>query len=145
VPGMKLEISTATTPDLNGVKTAMGGGPTLVKNGKSAFTSKTPPPGSSGDWSQRSKYERHPRTAIGWSKTHIYFVIVDGRQPGLSVGMKLAELADYFLSLGCSEAMNLDGGKSAQMWMKGEIMNSPCQGEDTVASSLLVVRKPEGR
>jgi len=41
--------------------------------------------------------------------------------------------------------MNLDGGKSAQMWMKGEIMNSPCQGEDTVASSLLVIRKPEGR
>jgi hypothetical protein len=144
-PGMKLEISTATTPDLKGAKAAIGGGPTLVKDGKSAFTSKTPPPGTSGDWSQRSKYERHPRTAVGWSKTHVYFVIVDGRQPGLSVGMKLFELADYFLSLSCSEAMNLDGGKSAQMWMTGRIMNDPCQGEDTVASSLLVVRKPEGR
>jgi len=40
--------------------------------------------------------------------------------------------------------MNLDGGKSAQMWMNGRIMNSPCQGEDTVASSLLVVRSPKG-
>jgi len=54
---------------------------------------------------------------------------------GLSVGMKLAELAEYFLGLGCTDAMNLDGGKSAQMWMNGRIMNSPCQGEDTVASS----------
>jgi hypothetical protein len=29
------------------------------------------------------------------------------------------------------------------MWMNGAILNSPCQGEDTVANSLLVVRKPE--
>jgi exopolysaccharide biosynthesis protein len=41
--------------------------------------------------------------------------------------------------------MNLDGGKSAQLWMNGQILNSPCQGEDTVANSLLVVRRPEGR
>jgi exopolysaccharide biosynthesis protein len=38
--------------------------------------------------------------------------------------------------------MNLDGGKSAQLWIAGQIVNSPCQGEDTVANSLLVVRKP---
>ena len=142
--GMVLQISTATTPDLKGVKVAIGGGPALIHNGKSESTLKNPPPGSSRDWSQRSKYERHPRTAVGWSPTHVYLVIVDGRQPGLSVGMKLAELAEYMAGLGCTEAMNLDGGKSAQMWMNGEIMNSPCQGEDTVANSLLVIRKPEG-
>jgi hypothetical protein len=141
-PGMVLQISTATTPDLKGVKAAMGGGPALVKDGKPIFTQKTAPPGVQGNWSERSKYERHPRTAIGWSPTHVYFVIVDGRQPGLSMGMMLAELSEYFVNLGCTEAMNLDGGKSAQMWLNGQIMNSPCQGEDTVASSLLVVRKP---
>ncbi len=144
-PGSVLQISTATAPDLKGVKVAMGGGPTVVKDGKPAFTALTAPPEVARDWSQRSKYERHPRTAIGWSPTHFYLVIVDGRQPGLSVGMKLAELANFFVNLGCTDAMNLDGGKSAQMWMNGLIMNSPCQGEDTVASSLLVVRKPEGR
>jgi len=142
--GTLLRISTATTPDLKGVKAAVGGGPTLLKGGKT-FTQKTPPVSALGDWSQRSKYERHPRSAIGWSSTHIYFVIVDGRQPGLSVGMKLAELAEFFVSLGCTDAMNLDGGKSAQLWVTGRIMNSPCQGEDTVANSLLVLRKPEGR
>jgi exopolysaccharide biosynthesis protein len=142
-PDAILQISTATTPDLKGVNAAIAGGPALVQNGKPAFTSKIAPPGVAGNWSERSKYERHPRTAIGWSATHIFFVIVDGRQPDLSVGMQLAELGEYFLGLGCTEAMNLDGGKSAQMWMNGQIMNSPCQGEDTVASSLLVVRKPE--
>ena len=103
------------------------------------------PPEFAGNYSERSKYERHPRSAVGWNATHFYMVIVDGRQPGLSMGMKLAELADYFLKLGCTDAMNFDGGKSAQMWMDGRIMNSPCQGEDTVASSLLVLRKPAGR
>ena len=106
---------------------------------------KNPPPGTPPSYSERSKYERHPRSAVGWSPTHVYLVIVDGRQPGLSVGMKLAELAEYMARWGCTHALNLDGGKSAQMWMHGRIMNSPCQGEDTVANSLLVVRKPAVR
>jgi hypothetical protein len=143
-PGTVLEISTATTPELKGIKTAIAGGPALIKNGR-AFTLKDPPPGTSPSYSERSKYERHPRSAVGWSATHIYLVTVDGRQPGLSVGMKLAELAEYMAGLGCTDAMNFDGGNSAQMWMTGEIMNSPCKGEDTVANSLFLVRKPEAR
>lgn len=143
-PGLALEFSTATTPDLKGVKTAIAGGPAIIQNGK-PFSLEDPPSGTGGNYSERSKYERHPRSAVGWSPTHIYLITVDGRQPGLSVGMKLAELAKYMAGLGCTDAMNLDGGKSAQMWVTGEIMNSPAQGEDTVANSLLVVRKPEGR
>jgi hypothetical protein len=140
--GAVLKISTATTPDLNGVKAALGGGPALVKEGRAIFTTTTPPPGISRDWSQRSKYERHPRSAVGWNATHLFLVTVDGRQPGLSMGMKLAELADLFMGFGCTEAMNFDGGKSAQLWVSGQIVNSPCQREDTVANSLLVLRKP---
>ncbi len=141
-PGDTLLISTVTTPDLNGVKHAIAGGPALIEKGR-AFSLKSPPPGSPGAYSEASKYQRHPRSAVGWSPTHFYFVVADGRQPGLSAGMKLAELAEFMAGLGCTEAMNLDGGKSAQLWMNGRIMNSPAQGEDTVANSLLVVRKPE--
>ena len=143
-PGTVLQISTATTPDLKGVKTAIAGGPAIIKDGQ-PFSLRHAPPGASSDYTQRSRYERHPRSAVGWSPTHVYFVTVDGRQPGLSVGMKLAELAEFMAGLGCTDAMNLDGGKSAQLWMSGQIVNSPCQGEDTVANSLLVVRKPETR
>jgi hypothetical protein len=141
--GAIVQISTATTPDLKGVKVAIGGGPTLLKDGK-AFP-KSAPPGVSQAWSERSKYERHPRSAFGWSPTHFYLIVVDGRQPGLSIGMKLGELAEYFQKLGCTDAINLDGGKSSQLWLAGEIKNSPCQGEDTVANSLFVVRKPSSR
>jgi hypothetical protein len=142
-PGDVLHISTETTPGLKGVQSAIAGGPAIIKDGK-PFSSKSPPAGAR-DYSERSKYERHPRSAVGWSPTHAYLVTVDGRQPGLSVGMKLAELAEFMAGLGCTEAMNLDGGKSAQMWMNGRIMNSPAQGEDTVANSLLIVRKAEVR
>jgi len=140
-PGKVLEISTATTPDLKGVKTAIAGGPALIKDGK-AFNLKSPPPGTQPSYTEMSKYERHPRSAIVWSPTHFYMVTVDGRQPGLSVGMKLAELAEYFAGLGCTDAMNFDGGKSAQMWVSGQIVNSPAQGEDTVANAFFVIRKP---
>lgn len=143
-PDSKLEISTATTPDLKGVKAALGGGPALIKDGK-PFADFDAPAGVSRDWSQRSKYERHPRSAMGWSKTHVFLVTVDGRQPGLSMGMKLAELAQYMVKLGCTDAINLDGGKSAQLWVNGQIVNSPCQGEDTVANSLLVIRRADAK
>ena len=142
--GSLLEVSTATTPSLKGVKQAIGGGPALIQDGK-VLVEKTPPPGLARSYSERSKYERHPRSAIGWSPTHVYLVVVDGRQPELSAGMKLAELAEYMARLGCTEAMNLDGGKSSQLWMSGRMLNSPCQGDDTVANALLVVRKPAAK
>lgn len=141
LPGTVLEISTATTPDLKGVRMAIAGGPAIIKDGV-PFSLRSPPPGTGNAYTMRSRYERHPRSSVGWNATSIYLVTVDGRQPGLSVGMKIAELADYFKKLGCTDAMNFDGGKSAQMWYAGKIVNSPCHGEDTVANSLLVVRKP---
>ena len=143
-PGAVLQISTATSRVLKGVQMAIAGGPVLIKAGK-AFSLKNPPPGASTSYGEASRYQRHPRSAVGWNSKDVYFVVVDGRQPQLSMGMKLAELAEYMAGLGCTEAMNLDGGKSSQMWLSGQIMNSPCQGEDTVANSLLVVRKPEAR
>lgn len=140
--GSKVEISTTLDPSLKGSAAAIAGGPALIKDGK-PFAVKNPPLSSLGNYSERSKYERHPRSAVGWSPTHVYFVTVDGRQSELSMGMKLAELAEVFVRLGCTDAMNLDGGKSAQMWLNGRIVNDPCQGEDTVANSLLVIRKAD--
>ncbi|TAK94334.1 MAG: hypothetical protein EPO07_16910, partial [Verrucomicrobia bacterium] len=76
-PGDTLQLVTETFPDLAGVDFAIGGGPALVKDGK-VMTWK--------GW----VHVRHPRTAIGWSKTHFYLVEVDGRQLDLSVGMTFA-------------------------------------------------------
>jgi exopolysaccharide biosynthesis protein len=67
---------------------------------------------------------------------------VDGRQRRLSVGMTLDELSAYLVELGCTDAMNLDGGGSATLWFNGLIRNRPCDGhERAIANCLVVTRK----
>lgn len=138
-PGAVLRLSTATVPALHGIRTAIGGGPVLVHNGK-----KQRPPArafESGTYEYASMFERHPRAAIGWNDRYFYLVEVDGRQR-VSVGMTLDELAAFLVSLGCQEAMNFDGGGSATLWYQGEVRNNPCErGEREIANCLVVVSK----
>lgn len=139
--GDEVTLSTKLIPDLKGVPTAISGGPALIEKGK-AFVDREPPNGSAGAYSERSKYERHPRSAVGWNDQKVFLITVDGRQPGLSVGMTLAELAEYMVTkLKCTDGMNFDGGASASLWMSGSIVNDPCQGERAVANGLMVYRK----
>ena len=125
-PGDAVTISTATLPSLAGSPTAIGGGPALLHDRTAGkFTDLL----------------RHPRTAFGWNKDYFFLVEVDGRQK-ISAGMNFSELAAYMLKLGCDEAINLDGGGSATMWVYGNVMNSPSEGrERPAANALVVVRK----
>jgi exopolysaccharide biosynthesis protein len=128
-----IELSTSTVPDLEGCQTALGGGPRLVMDGKPV-----------GGW--RSPHQRNPRTALGWNKDYIWLMLVDGRQPGRSVGMSFTEMADYFVKLGCTHALNLDGGGSASMWLLGQTISSPSEGQERpVANGLVVIKKPKQR
>jgi len=62
------------------------------------------------------------------------------------MGMNLEELANLMKDLGCTDAMNLDGGGSSTFWLDGKVMNSPSdKHERTVANALVIVRKPERR
>ena len=141
--GATISLSTATTPDLRGARTAISGGSIITRDGKAAKIER-PRGGGMGGYASSSMFERHPRSAVGWSKTHFYLVEVDGRQSDLSVGMTLAELGAYMAKLGCEEAINLDGGASATCWYRGRVVNSPCNGsERTVANGLVVMRKPK--
>jgi len=68
---------------------------------------------------------RNPRTAIGYTKdNHIILITADGRE-GSSIGMTLVELGRLMQSLGCVNAMNLDGGGSTVMYVNGNIVNKP--------------------
>ena len=139
--GALLSISLATVPALEGVRTAIGGGPVLVQGGRRQKIKV--PSGDSYEFS--SMLERHPRSAFGWNKKAFFLVEVDGRQPGLSVGMTLEELGECLASLGCDEAVNLDGGGSATLWLGGRIRDSPCDGhERPISNSLVVVRRNRG-
>lgn len=135
-PGSFLTLSFESDPDLTGVRAGIGGGPVLVQNGR---IQRIHPP-SKDAYEFSSMLERHPRTAIGWNPEYFFLVEVDGRQPGLSVGMTLDELAAYMAGLGCTDALNLDGGGSATLWAGGRLRNSPCDGQERpIANSLVVV------
>ncbi|MBI2497666.1 MAG: phosphodiester glycosidase family protein [Opitutae bacterium] len=77
---------------------------------------------------------RHPRTAAGLTADGrtLILVVVDGRQPGYSVGLKLPELADLLIELGAADAINLDGGGSSSfLYQPGNgpgITNRPSDG-----------------
>jgi exopolysaccharide biosynthesis protein len=47
-------------------------------------------------------------------------------------------------TLGCQEALNLDGGGSATVWMLGQVINSPSKGRARdIAHGLVLVQKPQ--
>ncbi len=85
----------------------------------------------------------HPRTAVGIKENgEVVFVTVDGRQGGRSLGIDLFDLAHYMRSLGCIHAMNLDGGGSTSMVVKGEVINFPStNGALRPVSSTIVVQR----
>ena len=126
--GDTVTLTTATTPDVKGSPVAIGGGPALVRAGKTMTFGGLQP--------------RHPRVAMGWNSTHFFLVEVDGRQK-ISAGMTFPELAAYMAKIGCTEAINLDGGGSATIWVYGNVMNNPSEGRPRPGANALVVIRTE--
>ena len=72
---------------------------------------------------------RHPRTMIGVDAGgFIWMVAVDGRAPDHSIGMTFADLERLCDRLRLTDALNLDGGGSTTMVIKGEVVNVPADG-----------------
>jgi len=87
---------------------------------------------------------RHPRTVVATNadRSLVWLVTIDGRQEA-SLGMSFAEMADFLLTLGATDALNLDGGGSTAMVIDGEVVNRPSDitGERAVANVLLLVER----
>lgn len=127
--GDVLTIRTAVTPDMKAVQAAIGGDPVLVANSEIA--------------EDLNDTQPHPRTAVGFAGMTVYMVVVDGRQPRLSIGVTRGEMARIMLDLGCTDALSLDGGGSTTMWVGGRVVSSPSSGSlRPVGNALMVVRRP---
>jgi hypothetical protein len=85
---------------------------------------------------------RHPRTALGLSEDRhtLYLMVVDGRS-SVSVGMTCEEEAAFLRGLGAFDALNLDGGGSSTMWIRGDgVVNAPSDGSSRVVSNHLAIQ-----
>jgi hypothetical protein len=129
--GAQVELALTATGralDLATQTLVVGGGPRLLRAGRVAVTAKAegfaPPqaPAFYGGFVAA----RHPRTLAGVrADGTLLLVTVDGRRPGWSVGMTLPEAARLMRSLGARDAINLDGGGSSTMTVRGEVVNRP--------------------
>ncbi len=71
---------------------------------------------------------RKPRTAIAYNDEHIFFIVADGRDPGISEGMTVDEMADFVKNtLKATNAIMQDGGGSSTMVIKEQDDNNTLQ------------------
>ncbi len=130
--------------DTNGINLAdihhaVGGGPTLCRNG-TIFV----------DWKEQGfkpyfAQQKCARTAIGKTVDgDIWLVVVDGKDPDkknhyFSQGANLRELAQIMLRFGCVDAMNLDGGGSSTFNLFSRTFNRPSDQPDRkIANAILL-------
>lgn len=97
------------------MRTAIGGGPVLIKDGEVYITNKEE------QMFVKGEKDRHPRTAMGYTEDHKLIILaIQGRFPGIAEGATLEEEANLLLQLGCVEALNLDGGGSSCLLVNGK-------------------------
>lgn len=84
------------------------------------------------DWTARD-----PRTAIGYTEDGVIWLLTcDGRMTFSASGMTYKEMGYIFRALGCKNAANLDGGRSAQMLIRHpiadvwQVRNRPAAGQE---------------
>lgn len=136
----RVSLQVATTPNVEDIKFAIGGGSIILKNGELSLTNII----SKGN---------EPRTGIAINKenTQLMLVTIDGRDnsfKGVSQEMFGAILRD----LGAYNAMNLDGGGSTAMAIKpvgedkAQLVNKPSDGgERSVVNAVGVISNaPKG-
>jgi len=115
----------------------LGAGPGLVKDGQVKVTA------GEEQFPSDIRYGRNPRAGFAVTRDGNYlFGVVDGRRKNYSIGATLTEFAQMFVDLGAMDAMNFDGGGSAELLLDGKIINSPSDGyERKIGSVLLLMEK----
>ena len=98
-----------------GVEDAVEFGPFLIVNGEAAEIK------GNGGWGIA------PRTVLAQRKDGIVlFVVIDGRQPGYSLGISMTELTKLLQRYKAHNAVNLDGGASSSLAIGNETITKPC-------------------
>lgn len=120
-------------------KTAIGGGPLLIDEGKFKDTYVEELfNGTSGIGPDSNQ----PRTAIGvTSDKKMVLFVCEGRQMTEGVaGLTTADVANVLLDLGCVEAINLDGGGSSCMLVNGKTTIKVSDGSQRAVASTIMIK-----
>jgi hypothetical protein len=117
------------------MRTAVGGGPTLLKRGEVFVTNNEELLFAKGE------QDKHPRTLMGYTRDgQLIIMAIQGRFPGLAEGATMQQEALLMKELGCWEALNLDGGGSSCLLINGKetIKPSDKEGQRPVPAVFLI-------
>jgi hypothetical protein len=150
VAGLSQGQRVVVTADLRGPRgslarpglSVLNGGPELVRDGKLHITQRRDGMVHPGEPSFAYGWvlERNPRTLAGLdAEGRTVLVTVDGRQLG-ELGLSIPEAAQVARSLGVVDALNLDGGGSTAMVVRGGLISHPSDatGERAVGDAIVV-------
>lgn len=75
--------------------------------------------------------KRHPRTVVGQdAKGNYWFIVIDGRFPGVADGATIPETAAIARYFGLKDAINFDGGGSSTLWTEATgVISYPCDNK----------------
>ncbi|MEV2212883.1 phosphodiester glycosidase family protein [Streptomyces sp. NPDC050997] len=135
--------------ELDGDDSVVSAAPTLVKDGHididAAAEGVVDPKDLSFGYAWANA--RQPRSLAGVDGMgRLILATVDGRQTGGSEGFTLYEAAEFMRSLGAVQALNLDGGGSTAMAVRGTLVNNPSDatGERAVGDTVQVLPADAG-
>jgi hypothetical protein len=118
-PGATVTTRLILPPGWSNVTGALGGGPVLVRNGRAVFHT-----GENFDAGVLTS--RDARAAVGQLPGgQVVLVVVDGGQPGYSIGMTTYELAQTLVRLGATTGMALQFGGAATAAFDGRLLSRP--------------------
>lgn len=116
---------------------AIGGSPVLIKNNTVNVTDEE-------ELIDINNTTSRARSAIGHtSDGKIILLAVEGNNSSGGAGLNLQETADLMKSMGCTGALNLDGGGSTSMMVNGQqtVKPSDAGGERPVITAIIIKKK----
>jgi hypothetical protein len=140
--GARLVLRSGDRPLTRPGATVINGGPLLMEDGRVHITQaqdgmhQVSNPSFDYGWF----VQRNPRTFAGTdAQGRTLLVTVDGRQPD-ELGLSIPETAAVARSLGIVEAINLDGGGSTAMAIRGSLISHPsdASGERAVGDAIVI-------
>ena len=117
---------------------AIGAGPLLIKDGvyKNEWEAELFDAASGV-----GPTSNHPRSAVAYHPSgKVVFFVCEGRnKTPLTPGLTMKDMADLFLDLGCTDAINLDGGGSSCMLIRGQETIIPSEGTQRTVTNAIAL------
>lgn len=105
-------------------------GPLLISNGNIVLKSDTEGFSAEAEFFDNDvTVGRAQRVAIATNSDSVWLVVSEGRSES-EAGLTLGEMADFLMSLGATDALNLDGGSGSSLVINQKLINKPRMGED---------------